>query len=176
MIDKVKRRKINKDEVHLKPCPTEIDSHADTHCFGRNFRPMHWTGQECSVSPFLAEYKEQLSIQICTGATSYTLESGELVRLLFGQGLWFGNRMDKSLINPYQCRAYGIPICADPTDMNRRLGIEPEGVVSLSSVCKVQHVVLFPSIPQMMIYRIAGIYLCLMKKIGIHQRYILMYH
>ena len=127
MIDKVKRRKINKDEVHLKPCPTEIDSHADTHCFGRNFRPMHWTGQECSVSPFLAEYKEQLSIQICTGATSYTLESGESVVLLFGQGLWFGNRMEKSLINPYQCRAYGIPICDDPTDMNRKLGIKLEG-------------------------------------------------
>ena len=34
--------------------------------------------------------------------------------------------MDKSLINPYQCRAYGIPLCDDPTDPSRRLGIEPK--------------------------------------------------
>ena len=51
--------------------------------------------------PFLAEYFEQ----ICTGATVYSLESGEMNILLCGQGLWFGNRMDKSLINPYKCRS-----------------------------------------------------------------------
>ena len=45
-------------QIHTQPCPIEIDSHADTHCFERNFRPMHWTGQECSVAPFLAEYSE----------------------------------------------------------------------------------------------------------------------
>ena len=112
--------------TYMHPCPTEIDSHADTHCFGRNFRPIHWTGQECSVAPFLAEYSEQMNIQICTGATAHTLDSGEMVILLFGQGLWFGDRMDKSLINPYQCRAYGIPLCDDPTNPSRRLGIEPK--------------------------------------------------
>ena len=80
-----------------------MDSHADTHCFGRNFRPISWTGHECSVAPFLAEYSEQVHIPICTGITTYTLDSGEVVILLFRQGLWFGNRMEKSLINPYQC-------------------------------------------------------------------------
>ena len=126
-IGSVGRKWDEEGEIYLLPCPTEIDSHADTHCFGRNFRPMHWTGQECSVAPFLAEYSEQMNIQICTGATAHTLENGELVILLFGQGLWFGNRMYKSLINPYQCRAYGIPLCDDPTDPNRRLGIEAAG-------------------------------------------------
>ena len=126
-IGSVGRKWDEEGEIYLLPCPTEIDSHADTHCFGRNFRPMHWTGQECSVAPFLAEYSEQMNDQICTGATAHTLKNGELVILLFGQGLWFGNRMDKSLINPYQCRAYGIPLCDDPTDPNRRLGIEAAG-------------------------------------------------
>ena len=101
-IGKLGRNKKNENDIYEHPCPTEIDSHTDTHCFGRNFRPMHWTGQECSVSPFLAEYSEQINIQICTGATAHTLESGKIIIFLFGQGVWFGNRMDKSLINPYQ--------------------------------------------------------------------------
>ncbi len=92
-----------------------------------NFRPIYFTQKECSVSPFLSEYKEQSNVRICTGATAYTKENGEVVILIFGQGLWFGNRMDRSLINPYQCRAYGIGLCDDPTDPNgRTLGIESE--------------------------------------------------
>ena len=57
---------------------------------------MHWTGKECSVSPFLADCYEQINIQICTGATVYSLESGEMIILLFGQELWFVNWMDKA--------------------------------------------------------------------------------
>ena len=108
----------------MDACATEMDSHADTHCFGRNFRPLFWTGEECTVAPFLDEYNEQLNIPICTGATAYTAENGEVFILVFGQGLWFGNRMRKSLINPNQCRHYGIELCDDPTDPNRRLGIK----------------------------------------------------
>ena len=78
------------------------------------------------MAPFLTEYSEQMNIQICTGATAHTLDSGEMVIFLFGQGLWFGDRMDKSLINPYQCRTYEIPLCDDPTDPSQRLGIEPK--------------------------------------------------
>ena len=87
------------------------------------------TGQEMnvhSVSPILVEYSEQINIQICTGATAYSLESGEMIILLFGQGLWFGNKMEKNLINPYQCRSFGITLCDDPTDPNRKLGINPK--------------------------------------------------
>ena len=87
---------------------------------------MHWTGQECSVSPFLAEYSEHINIQICTCATAYSSESSEMIILLFGQRLWFENRMNKNLTNPYQCRSFGIPICDDPTDPNRELGINPK--------------------------------------------------
>ncbi len=119
-------RREQSDSIYYQACPTEIDSHADTHCFGRNFRPISWTGHECSVAPFLAEYSEQINIQICTGATAYTTENGEVVILIFGQGLWFGNRMEKSLLNPYQCRSYGVALCDDPTDRHRDLGIEAD--------------------------------------------------
>ena len=57
-IGKVGRTEEDENNIYEHPFPTEIDSHADTHCFGRNFQPIHWTEQECSVSPFLAEYSK----------------------------------------------------------------------------------------------------------------------
>ena len=114
-------------KIDWEPKPLEIDSHADTHCFGSNFRPIYFTQHECTVSPFLPEYSEQVNIQICTGATAYTAENGEVFVLIFGQGLWFGDKMERSLINPYQCRAYGVDLCDDPVDPNgREMGIDCE--------------------------------------------------
>ena len=74
--------------------------------------------------PFLPEYSEPINVPICTGVTYLTLDSGEALILEFGQGLWFGNRMEKSLINPNQCQKFGIKICDDPTDPHRKLVIE----------------------------------------------------
>ena len=42
----------------------------------------------------------------------------------FEKGLWFVNRMEKSLINPNQCQKFGIKICDDMTDQHRKLVIE----------------------------------------------------
>jgi hypothetical protein len=50
----------------------------------------------------LAEYESQDGVQICSGATAYTSDEGETIILIFGQGLWFGDRMNKLLINPNQ--------------------------------------------------------------------------
>ena len=50
--------------------------------------------------------------------------SGEIIIILFGQGLWFGNRMEKKPTNPDQCRAFEIPIYDDLTDQHRPQGIE----------------------------------------------------
>ena len=38
--------------------------------------------------------------------------------------MWFGDRLIHSLINPNQCRSYGISLCDDPTDPNRDIGME----------------------------------------------------
>ena len=65
-----------------------------------------------------------MNVPICTGVTALKLDSGEVVILEFGKGLWFGNRMEKSLIKPNQCRKFVIQICYDPTDPHRKLGIE----------------------------------------------------
>ena len=108
------------------PRPLEVDNHADTHCFGANFRPVMWNNIQCSVSPFLDELGSTENIDICTAATAWTHPSGEKFLLVFGQGLWFGDRMQKSLLNPNQCRAFGVSLCDDPTDPHRDLGIYDE--------------------------------------------------
>ena len=59
-------------------------------------------------------------------STSYKMDLGEFIILIFGQGLWFGNRMKKYLIKPIQCRYFVIPICDDPTNQKRPLGIEAD--------------------------------------------------
>ncbi len=89
---------------------------------------LHFTTQQCTIAPFLSEYPEQMDIPICSAGTAYyQLESGEMVILMFGQGLlWFGNRMERSLINPNQCCAFSIKVCDDPTDEHWSLGIEAD--------------------------------------------------
>ena len=126
VIGKSNTSKRNSIPVSDQTFLTEMDNHADTHCFGANFIPFTWTGLECTVSPFLDEYDSQENIPICSGATVFTTKNGETVILIFGQGLWFGDRLNKSLINPNQCRAYGIPLCDDPTDPYRVLGFQLE--------------------------------------------------
>ena len=42
----------------------------------------------------------------------------------FWQDLWFGNRIEKLLINPNQCGKFGIQICNYPTNPHRKLVIE----------------------------------------------------
>ena len=76
------------------------------------------------MSPFLPEYAEHMNVTIYTGVNSLALDSWEVVILEFVQGLWFGNRMEKLLINPNQCRKFGIQICDDPTNPHRKLGVE----------------------------------------------------
>ena len=55
------------------------------------------------MSLFLPEYPEQMNVTICTSVTALKLDSGKVAILEFVQDLWFGNRMEKSLIKPNQC-------------------------------------------------------------------------
>ena len=103
---------------------TEIDNHADTCCFGKNFIPLYFTGQVCEVQPFLDEYESVHNVEVCSAATAFDdSETGATVILVFNQGLWFGSKMSHSLINPNQCRSFGISLCDDPFDPYRKLSI-----------------------------------------------------
>ena len=89
----------------------ELDSHADTCCFGANFTTMFITQYVCDVSPFSNEYTPMKDVPICSAATAYDDKTtGETTILVFHQGLWFGPSLANSLINPNQCRHFGITI------------------------------------------------------------------
>lgn len=76
------------------------------------------------VSPFSNEYDALKDVPIASAATAYdNPDTGETIILEFHQGLWFGDRMEHSLINPNQCRANGIDLCDDPWDRYRELAI-----------------------------------------------------
>jgi len=123
LIKQVKKHKARSDRF-IDPLPCEIDNHADTTCFGKNSRVISFTSEVCSVSPYLSEYDSINDIPICTAATAVDLDTGETIILEFGQGLWFGDRMNHSLINPNQSRAYGLSVCDDPTDKHRDIGMQ----------------------------------------------------
>ena len=125
----VKATRSNFDDTSATLYHTDIDNHADTHCFGKNFRPLHWSNLMRTVSPFLPEYESAENIEIYTAATAWTNDHGKTFILVFGQGLWFGDRIDRSLVNPNQCRAFGISLCDDPTDTHRALGFHTDKVL-----------------------------------------------
>ena len=101
-----------------------MDNNGDTHCLGANFYPISLSFDEGTVITFLNEYLEQSNILIFTGITTLTLYYGGGVILECVQGIWFGNRMETSLVNPNQCQKFGIQICNYSNDPHRKLVIK----------------------------------------------------
>ena len=102
----------------------EMDSHADTCVAGPNFRIDEYTGENCDVTPYSPDYKPMTDIPIVNASTAFTDEkTGETVILRFNQVLWYGKKLNMSLINPNQMRHYGLTVSDDPTDKAREFGI-----------------------------------------------------
>ena len=103
---------------------TDIDNHADTYVAGANFHPIAFSGEVCDVSPFSDKYSATMNVPIAMSSTIVTHpDTGEERVLIINQMLWFGNQMSMLLLQPNQCRAYGINLSGDPTDPNQTLGI-----------------------------------------------------
>ena len=93
------------------------------HYLVKNYRLILFVLEECSVTPFLSKYSEVINVHIYVGATACTLTSGGGIILLFSYGLWFGNCMNRTLINSNQCHAYSVSIYDNLVDFHRLLGI-----------------------------------------------------
>ena len=62
----------------------ELDSHADTNVFGKNFILLSYTSRECDVAPYTETYYSIKNIPIVSAATAWTsLESTETHILVF---------------------------------------------------------------------------------------------
>jgi hypothetical protein len=105
-----------------------MDNHADTICLGANCMPIYFTGELCDVAPYTDTYKLKKDIPVAQAATAYTYpETGETIIFILNQGLWFGAELPHSLWNPNQIRNFGHPLCDDPYDPHRKLGLMIDG-------------------------------------------------
>ena len=62
--------------IHTARC--EIDNHADTCCFGKNFIPLAYTNRVCDVHAFTDQVDTVRNIPVVTGATATALPNGEM--------------------------------------------------------------------------------------------------
>ena len=98
----------------------ELDSHADTIVFGKNCVVLQYTGRECDVAPYTDTYDSIKGVPVVQAATAWTSpETSQTYVLIFNEGLWMGDKMDSTLVNPNQLRHYGVtvqdnPYCAEP--------------------------------------------------------------
>ena len=114
-----------------KTARCELDSHADTCALGSNFIPLHFTGRVCDVSPYNSDaYDSEKDIPIVTAATAYTDQSnGQVYILVIHEGLWFGDKLAHSLINPNQLRYAGITVHDNPFDRENPVSIRTADVM-----------------------------------------------
>jgi hypothetical protein len=99
----------------MKEGRMELDTHADTCVLGSNFTLLQYTGRQCDVLPYMATYEPVVDIPIVSGATCVQdPETGETLILIVHEGLWYGEKMENSLINPNQLRHYGLIVQDNP--------------------------------------------------------------
>jgi hypothetical protein len=111
------KRKIsaNKSRGSIVYSQMEMDSHADTIVCGSNCTIIHFTGKECDVSPYTEEYEPIKQVPIVQAATAYdNPDTGETTILILNEALWMGDKMEHTLVNPNQLRAYGVTVQDNP--------------------------------------------------------------
>ena len=121
-VRKIAKTKTTRTEYQHRPQPTlygriELDTHADTTVLGSNCVILSYTGKECEVSPYSSQYEAVRDILVVMGATVWTnVTDGTAYLLIFHESLWMGDKLDHTLVNPNQLRAYGVNVQDNPFD------------------------------------------------------------
>ena len=96
--------------------PNEMDTLADTSYAGRNWTVVEYTGKACDVYGFTKDGEPQKGIPIATCATVVVdPKTGQDVMLIGHEMLYFGEKLDRTLLNQNQLRYAGIKVKDDPT-------------------------------------------------------------
>ena len=89
----------------------ECDTNADTCCLGKNFVILEFTQRAADVYAYIKDIAPIVGVTILSRATAWDDPvTGHAYILVSNEGLYYGNKMDHSLINPNQIRDYGIPL------------------------------------------------------------------
>ena len=98
----------------------ECDTNADTCCLGKNFVILEYTQRTADVYAYMKDIEPIVGVPIVSGATAWDDPDTEQTYILvINEGLYYGNQMDHSLINPNQIRDYGIPLWDNAYDKSR---------------------------------------------------------
>jgi Reverse transcriptase (RNA-dependent DNA polymerase) len=125
------RRFVAQVQRHDPPMPNtsttgniELDSHADTCVLGHNFVVLSFTGRETDVYGYSKELGVVKNVPIVSGATAIQHPvTGETFILVVHEALWYGDRLDHTLLNPNQLRYFGITVNDNPFDAAHPIGI-----------------------------------------------------
>lgn len=102
----------------------ESDNNANAMCFGMNWRPLCFAGKVCDVMPHVDGLGVTKDAQIATAATCHVNErTGKRIVVVAHEGLWFGDAVPNTSLNPNQTQAFGVGACDDPADPHRELGM-----------------------------------------------------
>ena len=93
----------------------KLNTHAETTVLRSNWIVLSYTGKECEVSLYSPDYKAVHNVPVVTGATVWTNpQDGTAILLVFHEALWMGDKLDHTLVNPNQLRAYGVNVQDSP--------------------------------------------------------------
>ena len=102
----------------------EADSNADTCCLGKNFIVLEYTQRTADVYPYDTSYSPLTNVPIVTAATAWDDPSNNTTWLLIvNEGLFYGDKLDHSLLNPNQIRHFGNIFQDNPYDRENELAI-----------------------------------------------------
>ncbi|KAI2503235.1 Reverse transcriptase (RNA-dependent DNA polymerase) [Fragilaria crotonensis] len=82
----------------------------------------------CDVTPYNADiYAPERNVPIISGATAWTShESGQTYILVVNEGLWFGDKLQNTLLNPNQLRYSGVNVADNPFNTAEPISITHE--------------------------------------------------
>ena len=90
----------------------KIDSHSGTIVTGKNCVILKYT-DSCDVAPFPKKYTPMKDVTIASAAKGYTSSNGSSYILVFNEALYM-EYIDHTLINPNQCRNFGVEVQENP--------------------------------------------------------------
>ena len=99
---------------------------------GSNFVILNYTRRTADVYPYDSSYEPISNVPIVSGVTAYDDPSTGLTWLLIiNEGLYYGDKLDHTLINPNQIRFNQIDYWDNPFDHDRPLSINIPGVLNV---------------------------------------------
>ena len=103
----------------------ECDTNADTCCLGPNFIILNYTTRTADVYAYDSNIAPVQGIPIVKGATAFDDNNTGLTYILvINEALFYGMKLDHTLINSNQIRSYGIGVWDNPFDDQRDLSID----------------------------------------------------